>query len=309
MWNAYPGRPVNWVHPSVEAAEFRPGKVAHVLEQTRQGRATVREWMEALVTDGTAEASAVAIRILAAMVREGSPFAEEARAARIVLTEESRLVPAVVGKVFRRAVQDGLGTARVRGPRAVGGRVAHQRSQCPRRIREADSRGRFIGVLEQGFTGYNGRTGHGFWELFHNAGGSQVSGEVIARVPEPMATLYVRTVDGRFHRMRDCLLPGAVVPADGSRDRSVAVDLDFHSDDRMIFHEFGLRPAPTVGHRPSSDEAWFAEYSTAIYDSYCRTLSSNAARPSFNRLKVEGAPIGGPLHLLSLCRRRRARPS
>ncbi|RPK44341.1 DEAD/DEAH box helicase [Streptomyces sp. ADI93-02] len=298
MWNSYPGRPSNWVHPSVEAAEFRPGKVGHILEQTRQGRATVREWLEALVTDGTAEASAVAVRIFAAMVREGSPFAAEARAARIVLTEESGLVPAVVGKVFRRAVQDGLrdGTTYVDPALSEDESLISDLNAIG--IREADSRGRFIGVLEQGFTGYGPQDWARFWELFHSAGGSQVSGEVITRVPEPMATLHVRTVDGRFHRMRDCLLPGGVVPADGSRDGSVAVDLDFHSDDRMVFHEFGLRAAPTAGHRPSADEAWFAEYATAIYDSYCRTLSSNAARPSFNRLKLEGSPIGGPLHLL-----------
>ncbi|MGQ4455107.1 DEAD/DEAH box helicase [[Kitasatospora] papulosa] len=298
MWNSYPGRPSNWVHPSVEAAEFRPGKVGHILEQTRQGRATVREWLEALVTDGTGEASAVAIRIFAAMVREGSPFAAEARSARIVLTEESGLVPAVVGKVFRRAVQDGLrdGTTYVASALSEDESLISDLNAIG--IREADSRGRFIGVLEQGFTGYGPQDWARFWELFHSAGGSQVSGEVITRVPEPMTTLHVRTVDGRFHRLRDCLLPGGVVPADGSRDGSVAVDLDFHSDDRMVFHEFGLRATPTAGHRPSADEAWFAEYSTAIYDSYCRTLSSNAARPSFNRLKLEGSPIGGPLHLL-----------
>ncbi|WP_436842170.1 DEAD/DEAH box helicase [Streptomyces cyaneofuscatus] len=298
MWNGYSGRPANWVHPSVEAAEFRPGKVAHILEQTRQGRATVREWLEALVTDGTSEASAVAIRILASMVREGSPFADEARTARIVLTEESGLVPAVVGKVFRRAVQDGLrdGTTYVDPALSEDESLISDLNAIG--IREADSRGRFIGVLEQGFAGYSPQDWARFWELFHNAGGSQVSGEVIARVADPMATLYVRTVDGRFHRMRDCLLPGAVVPADGNRDRSVAVDLDFHSDDRMVFHEFGLREVPTAGHRPSPDEAWFAAYSTAIYDSYCRTLSSNAARPAFNRLKLEGSPVGGPLHLL-----------
>ncbi|MEW2067665.1 DEAD/DEAH box helicase [Streptomyces sp. NPDC007346] len=298
MWNAYPGRPANWVHPSVEAAEFRPGKVGHILEQTRQGRATVREWLEALVGDGTAEASAVAIRILAAMVEIGSPFAEEARTARIVLTEESGLVPPVVGKVFRRAAQDGLrdGTTYVDAALSEDQSLISDLNTIG--IREADSRGRFIGVLEQGFTGYGPQDWGRFWELFHSAGGSQVSGEVIARVPDPLTTLYVRTVDGRFHRMRDCLLPGAVVPGDGSRDVSVAVDLDFHSDDRMVFHEFGLRAVPTAGHRPSSDEAWFAEYATAIYDSYCRTLSSNANRPQFNRLKLEGSPIGGPLHLL-----------
>ncbi len=298
MWNAYPGRPANWVHPSVEAAEFRPGKVGHILEQTRQGRATVREWLEALVTDGTAEASAVAIRILAAMVREGSPFADEARKARIVLTEESGLVPPVVAKVYRRAAQDGLrdGTTYVDAALSEDQSLISDLTTIG--IREADSRGRFIGVLEQGFAGYGPQDWGRFWELFHSAGGSQVSGEVIARFPDPMTTLHVRTVDGRFHRMRDCLLPGAVVPGDGTRDDSVAVDLVFHSDDRMVFHEFGLRAVPTAGHRPSSDEAWFAAYSTAIYDSYCRTLGSKATRPQFNRLKLEGSPIGGPLHLL-----------
>ncbi|MFI6723674.1 DEAD/DEAH box helicase [Streptomyces atratus] len=297
MWNAYPGRPSNWIHPSVEAAEFRPGKVGHILDETKQGRATVREWLEALVTDGTAEASAVAIRILAAMVREASPFVEEARAARIVLTEESGLVPAVVGKVFRRAVQDGLRD----GTTYVDERLSEDQSLISDLqaigIQEADSRGRFIGVLEQGFTDYGPEDWARFWELFHSAGGSQVSGEVIARVADPMATLHVRTVDERFHLMRDCLLPGPVVPGDGTRDRAVAVDLRFHSDDRMVFHEFGLRALPTVGHRPV-DEAWFVDYATAMYDSYCRTLSSSAGRPSFSRLKLEGSPVGGPLHLL-----------
>ncbi|MER6768319.1 DEAD/DEAH box helicase family protein [Streptomyces bacillaris] len=298
MWNAYPGRPSNWVHPSVEAGEFRAGKVAHVLEQTRQGRASVREWLEALVGDGTAEASAVAVRILAAMVRDGSPLADEARTARVVLTEESGFVPAVVGRVYRRAVQDGLrdGTTYVASALSEDESLIGDLDTIG--IREADSHGRFIGVLEQGFTGYGPQDWTRFWELFRSAGGSQVGGEVTARVPDPMRTLRVRTLDGRFHLMRDCLLPGAVVPADGSRDRSVAVDLDFHSDDRTVLHEFGLRAAPTAGHRPSSDEAWFEAYSTAIYDSYCRTLSSNASRPQPNRLKLEGSPVGGPLHLL-----------
>ncbi|TXS62540.1 DEAD/DEAH box helicase [Streptomyces sp. sk2.1] len=297
MWNACPGRPSNWIHPSVEAAEFRAGKVAHVLEETKQGRATVREWLEALVSSGTAEASAVAIRILAAMIREASPFAAEARSARIVLTEENGLVAPVVGKVFRRAVQDGLRD----GTTYVDRRLSEDTSLIDDLtwigIREADSRGRFIGVLEQGFDNYGPQDWTRFWELFHSAGGSQVGGEIRARVPDPLTTLFVRTVDGRFHRMADCLLPGEVVPGDGSRDGSIAVDLGFHSDDRALFHEFGLRTVPTTGHTPS-DEPWFDEYRTAIFDSYCRTLSSSAGRPSINRLRLEGPSFGGPLHLL-----------
>ncbi|MFE7325763.1 DEAD/DEAH box helicase [Streptomyces sp. NPDC057565] len=297
MWNAYPGRPSDWIHPSVEAAEFRAGKVGHILDETKQRRATVREWLEALVVDGTAEASAIAIRILASMIREASPFAAEARSARIVLTEESGMVPAVVGKVFRRPVQDGLRDGTTYIDRKLSDDESLISDLGEIGIREATPRGRFIGVLEQGFDNYGPLDWSRFWELFHTAGGSQVSGEVSSRVPDPLATLFVRTADGRFHRMRDCLLPGPVVPGDGSRDGSVAVDLDFHSDDRMVFHEFGLRERPTSGHRPN-DEGWFDEYRTAIYDSYCRTLSSSASRPAITRLKLEGSPVGGPLHLL-----------
>ncbi|MEW1890947.1 DEAD/DEAH box helicase [Streptomyces sp. NPDC085659] len=299
MWSAYPGRPSDWIHPSIEDAEFRAGKVAHILEETKQRRATVREWLEALVTDGSVEASAVAIRILAAMIRDGSPFAAEARSARIVLTEESGFVAPVVGKVFRRTVQDGLRD----GTTYVDPRLSEDESLLGDLgeigIREADPRGRFIGVLEQGVENYGPQDWARFWDLFHNAGGSRVSGEVTARVPDPLGALSVRTVDGRFHRMRECLLPGPVVPGDGSRDASVAVDPAFHSDDLRTLREFGMRDRPTHGHRPTN-EAWFEDYRTAMYDSYCRTLSSKAARPSISRIKLEGSPVGGPLHLLEL---------
>ncbi|TXS06920.1 DEAD/DEAH box helicase [Streptomyces sp. col6] len=299
MWSACPGRPANWIHPSVEAAEFRAGKVGHILDESKQRRATVREWLEALVTEETVEASAVAIRILAAMIRDASPFAAEARTARIVLTEESGLVAPVVGKVFRRTVRDGLRD----GTTYVDPRLSEDESLISDLnelgIREADPRGRFIGVLEQGVENYGPQDWARFWELFHSAGGSRVSGEVTARVPDPSGTLFVRTADGRYHRMRECLLPGPVVPGDGSRDGSVAVDPSFHSDDLHVLREFGMRDRPTHGHRPSN-ESWFEDYRAAMYDSYCKTLSSNAARPSPSRVKLEGSPVGGPLHLLEL---------
>ncbi|MFD8969570.1 DEAD/DEAH box helicase [Streptomyces sp. NPDC059568] len=298
MWNAYPGRPSNWIHPSVEAAEFRAGKVEHVLHETKQQRATVREWLEALVTDGSADASAVAIRILAEMINASSPFAAEARKARIVLTEEHGMVAPVSGKVFRRSVQDGLRDDLV----YVDPRLSEDPSLTlvlnNIGIQEADARGRFVGVLDQGFDSYGPQDWTRFWELFHSAGGSHVSMEVRTRFPSPLSTLFVRTVDGRYHRMRDCLLPGPVVPADGSRDSSIAVDPRFHSDDLAVFREFGLRDRPARGQQPGEGDAWFEEYRSAIYEDYCKTLGDSASRPMFQRLKVEGAAIGGPLHIL-----------
>ncbi|WP_406348623.1 DEAD/DEAH box helicase [Streptomyces sp. NBC_00144] len=296
-WSAYPGRPTDWIHPSVEAVGIRAGKVDHVLKETKQVRATVREWLEALVGDETAEASAVAIRILAEMIRESSPFAAEARTARIVLTEGHGMVAPVAGKVFRRTVQDGLKDDLVYVDAQLSDDSDLAGALSDLGIRDADARGRFVGVLDQGFDGYSPQAWTRFWELFHSAGGSHVSGEVKSRVAEPLRTLFVRTEDGRFHRMDDCLLPGAVVPGDRSRDTSVAVDMTFHSDDMAVFREFGLRDRPTRGHEPES-APWFEEYRTAMYDSYCKTLSSSATRPSIGRLRLEGSSTGGPLHLL-----------
>ncbi|WTL26712.1 DEAD/DEAH box helicase [Streptomyces sp. NBC_01498] len=298
MWNAHRGRPTNWIHPSTQEDGLRIGKVEHILDETKQQRATVREWLEALVSDGTVEGSAVAIRILAEMIREFSPFAAEARQAHIVLTEEHGLVPPVAGKVFRRTVQDGLKDDLV----YVDGRLSADPSLTADLneigIREADARGRFVGVLDQGFDNYGPQDWTRFWELFHSAGGSHVSMEVKTRVGAPMSTLFVRTVDGRYHRMSDCLLPGPVVPGDGTRDGSVTVDMGFHSDDMSVFREFGLRDRPVGGQRPEGTE-WFDEYRVSVHEDYCRTLDSSASRPALSRIKLEGAAPGGPLHLLS----------
>ncbi|AZP18111.1 DEAD/DEAH box helicase [Streptomyces aquilus] len=296
LWNSYPGRPTNWLHPSVEATDLRSGKVEHILKAAKRERASVREWLEALVADGTAEASATAVRIIADMIQSASPHADEARTARVVLTEEHGMVAPVVGKVFRRTDQDGLRESLV----YVDGALSDDQSLASAfgalGIREADVRGRFVSVLEQGFASYGPQEWNRFWELFHQAGSGRLSHEVIRRVSDPLSTLCVRSSEGRFRPMRGCLLPGPVVTPES--DPAVAVDTRFHSDDMTFFREVGLRDRPTGGHRPEG-EPWFEHYREAAHKQYCAALPPDqASRPTLARIKVDGAAIGGPLHLL-----------
>ncbi|MET7430636.1 DEAD/DEAH box helicase [Streptomyces flaveolus] len=295
MWHECPGRPSNWLHPSVEADSLRSGKVEHILGAAGHGRTQVREWLEALVECGTAEASAVAIRILADMIEVRSPYAEEARRARVVLTEEHGLVAPVHGKVFRRADQDGLreSTVYVVDELAQDPSLAYALNVLG--IREADVEGRFTSVLDQGFDHYTESDWERFWELFRQAGIRRLAHTVLERVPTPRSTLRVRTADGRFRPVEDCMLPGVVV--DAERDPSVAVDMKFHSDDTPFFPQVGLRERPAGGVQPAAGEAWFEEYREAVHAAYLRSLDAHAPRPSLNRMKVEGAAIGGPLHL------------
>ncbi|MEU7114314.1 DEAD/DEAH box helicase [Streptomyces sp. NPDC046182] len=295
MWHACPDRPSNWLHPSVEADSLRSGKVEHILGAAKHPRADVREWLEALVESGTAEASATAIRILADMIETQSPFVEEARKAHIVLTEEHGLVPPVHGKVFRRADQGGLRESLVYvvDELADDPSLAHALNALG--IREADVEGRFVSVLDQGFDHYSESDWERFWELFRQAGVRRLAHKVLERVPAPRSTLRVRTADGRFRPVEDCMLPGAVVDAD--RDPSIAVDTAYHSDDTPFFSQVGLRERPSGGVQPKADEAWFEEYREAVHAAYLRSLDTRAPRPTLGRMKVEGAAIGGPLHL------------
>ncbi|MFB7931049.1 DEAD/DEAH box helicase [Streptomyces sp. NPDC056039] len=294
MWHETPGRPSDWLHPNAEADVLRSGKVEHVLGAAGHKRSDVRAWLEALVECGTAEASATAIRILADMVEARSPYAEEARKAKIVLTEEHGLVPPVPGQLFRRADEDGLRESLV----YVVGEIARDQKLASALnllgIREADVEGRFISVLDQGFDGYGSAEWERFWDLFRQAGGRRLTHTVLQHVPNARETLRVRTADGRFRPVRDCMLPGVVV--DAGRDPSIAVDMKFHSDDLAFFREIGLRERPSTSVRPEG-ESWFEEYREAVHAAYLRNLDQRAPRPALNRMKVEGSAIGGPLHL------------
>ncbi|MGW5325040.1 DEAD/DEAH box helicase [Streptomyces sp. NPDC004014] len=294
-WHECPDRPTNWLHPSVEVNVTRSGKVEHILDAAKHQREDVRNWLEALVESGTAQASATAVRILADMIEVDSPFVEEARGAHIVLTEEHGLVAPVHGKVYRRTDQDGLRESLVY--------VVDELAQDPSLthaldilgIREADVEGRFDSVLDQGFDHYSQSDWERFWELFRQAGVSRLTHRVLERVPAARSTLRVRTADGRFRPVEDCMLPGVVV--DAKRDPSIAVDMAFHSDDTSFFSQVGLRERPIGGTRPQEGEAWYDEYREALHTSYLRRLDSSAPRPALNRMKTDGAPIGGPLHL------------
>ncbi|MGW1540480.1 DEAD/DEAH box helicase [Streptomyces sp. NPDC002309] len=295
MWNECPGRPSNWLHPSAEADALRSGKVEHIIVAAGHERTGVREWLEALVESESPEASAVAVRILADMIEARSPYAAEARKAHIVLTEEHGLVAPVHGKVFRRADQGGLREALVYvvDELAQDPSLAHALNTLG--IREADVEGRFVSVLDQGFGHYSDSDWERFWELFRQAGVRRLAHKVLERVPTPRSTIRVRTADGRFRAVEDCMLPGVVV--DAKRDPSIAVDMAFHSDDTSFFFQVGLQERPSGGIQPQVGEAWFEEYREAVHAAYLRGLDSRAPRPGLNRMKVEGAAIGGPLHL------------
>ncbi|MEV0699585.1 DEAD/DEAH box helicase [Saccharopolyspora sp. NPDC050389] len=296
-WRQYTGRPENWAHHSVEANRLRRASAELICNTAGVSVASVREWLEALVQDRTPMASAIAIRITADMVRTKHALADQALKAQIVLTESNDLVSPVRGQIFRRALKDSL----VDTISYVDDRVTAEFGALGALevlgIHEADANGRFTAVVDQGFEGYDDARWSEFWELARLAGPASVVVILRGGATDNSQSVFVRTVSGRFREIGRCLLPGAVVPEDGSRDGSIAVDLRFHDSDRQVLREIGLSDAPRNNVDPRG-EPWFESYREACWRSYLKTLPADVPRVQMKTVKVDGMNTAGPLHLL-----------
>lgn len=299
LWSQYPGRPPNWVHPSVEVDARRHGKLEFILATARKGSESAEAWLEALVEDGTADASAHAIKVMAAIIsaNPGSETARAARGARVVLTERSGFVAPQAGQIFLRSEGDELRDDLTYVDRRISSRSDLAAPLHVIGVHVSDARGRFEGVLDRGFAQYTDQSWVQFWTLLRAAGGTAQTLRIQAKVADVARTLKVRTIAGSFKPLHDCLLPGPVVPRDGSRDRGVTVDPDFHGLDLAVLRELGMTDGPTSAVDPTG-EYWFEQYRESVHADHLATLPPDARRPKIDRLVVSGAKPVGPLHLL-----------
>ncbi|MEV0620268.1 DEAD/DEAH box helicase family protein [Nonomuraea sp. NPDC050404] len=299
-WGEHAGRPVNWVHHSVEAAKnrHRRDSANRILTEAKIPAATVKEWLEALVSDGSPEASARAVLIAADMKRHMHAQAGDALRARIVLTESLGLV-APSTQIFRRSAMDGLADNTLYvDERVYSGNEVIARALDMLGIHEADHVGRFASVVERGFAGYNDRDWVAFWDLARLAGPGGVRAAFDGRGINTAKELKVKTLKGDFRRIRDCLLPGRVVPGDGSRDKQVAVDMTFHREDRAFLPSLGLLEVPVSSANPEGEE-WFEGYKEYYWKQYVGKLPAQEARPTLAKMQFEGTNPAGPLHLFT----------
>ncbi|MBB6345248.1 superfamily II DNA or RNA helicase [Nonomuraea muscovyensis] len=297
LWAGHPGRPRNWCHHSVDSGQYRRDKVGYIQAAAGVITRNAKEWLEALLEDKSPQASARAIKIAAEMRRHGHPGATDALKARIVLTESFGLV-APSGRVFRRSGSDGLADNTVYvDERVYAGDPATVLALNELGVHEADYQGRFASVVEQGFSSYSDKDWASFWELSRLAGPAGTLTALKSADIKTEEELKVRTVSGGFRRIRECLLPGRVVPADGSRDAHIAVDVDFHHDDRVILRDLGLLDGPKSGVDPRS-EPWFTRYTQTLWEGYCRKLPPSEHRPMHTTMNFDGSSPAGPLEFL-----------
>ena len=110
------------------------------------------------------------------------------------------------------------------------------------------------------------------------------------------ARLRFHTVSGDWCHMDSVLLPGDIVPSDGSRDGNVAIDTDFHADDLDLQRKVGLFERPNE--RDVAAEPWFDGFLWNCRRDYkSRDLRQS---PQEHYLQFKSTRSVGPLQVLTL---------
>ena len=137
-----------------------------------------------------------------------------------------------------------------------------------------------------------------FWNIARSAD-LTAAVEIITSHNDWRDSLRVRTVDGHWRTLFNALLPGRIVPPDGSRDGGIAIDVaGFHKEDTAMLERLGAAEGPRAGHPLSSNHmTGFASRSRDAFTSPERDLPRNPRRHQLNFVR---SATSGPLDLLRI---------
>ena len=314
-WKAYDHRPLSWLHHSAlnrnRLAALERLWESIPSEATRRGRrmatsslprADIATWLQALVNNtetGAPKASMAAIQTAALIpkhIREANSLGN------IVLKTDGQWVNPDPGAVFLgggyasgsddlvcadleadpdtlRALQE-LGI-RPASRETVFKDVASHLLAVPRwsrRYRQTEDVQDWVG----------------FWRLARDVDQSAALRIIQEATDTWRETLRVRTVDGRWRSLHESLLPGPVVPPDGSRDRNVAIEVRFHEAELPLLRQLGAVDAPGAAYELS--RAHLLKFKERCRDEFARQdLPRNPQRVFLNFV----TPLtSGPLDVL-----------
>ena len=300
-WEGLPDRPVAWVHHSALNRERTPRAIRLLNHDGERIRSSIIAWLEALVVDPTERASAGAIAVAEAISEDADERqSEELRRARIVLTDSERLVDFSLGSAYL--------SGEYRPHRAIS--YVHDKLASDAETRRRLQR---LGVTpvtpETELEGMLARGAHSvadwgreewerFWEVVRRTEVDRAAGIVQTAVGgKTPSTIRAKTVSGQFRPLHRTLLSGPVVPQDGSRDATVAIDVSFHVGEVEALERLGAVPSP-IEWTHAEEEPWYQEFHENAIREYMSALPSEGSRPDESYLVFESSLTPGPLSVL-----------
>ena len=289
IWSSYPNRPTNWSHQSLEQRTRRT-RLERLAVSAAKPAATVQQWLEALVSDGSAASSITALKC-AAIVHESESYDDDVHCAHIVLTTDGRWCAADPNHLFLPSeYTPNVPDAAIVSPDVAAdddARAALEKLG----IKSADMKGELGALIDTGFNNYSAAQWQKFWRLVGQAGNCAVE---LLLDPARRGEICVRTLAGDFRSIIRTLLPGAIVPEDSSRDRKVAVDTAFHSSHLEVLRAIGSVPAPVTDY-PTFGNRWVWAYRSNMIAEY---IAEMPVKPQSDKLVFNRDHCVGPLDLM-----------
>lgn len=295
-WSSYPDRPTDWCHRSV----FQRDRRACAERLLESEGTSVLEWLEALVEDGTPQASMAAIRAAAALADRSEGLPDDVRLSEIVLTSGSQLVSPDPAQVFIPS-EHGVAPGDVK---FVHLDLVADPETMAALERLGISRPDGVAGLRALLTG--GLSASTNWDAFWTATRGIVVGDSAPIITQalhrpgtrmgPKAGLHVKVMGGSWRPLHATLLPGAIVPADEPGDDEVVIDTEYHAEDLELLERLGARSGPVPG-GGTMIEPWFREYRNQVLQEYYESLETGE-RPREDYLEFDKKTFVGPLSAL-----------
>jgi len=308
-WASYAHRPVEWLHHSALANE-RLSAIARINDrgETQRGeleRATVAEWLEALVEAGSKEddevgASKAALQV-AAQMKEAGAVGDESEFGEILLTSRGRWVGLDPKRVFFDSEEEGAGDVPTVHPDLEADPPTYEALQqfgIQRPSPEIEFAKVAERVLDPNHEPIKGDFDR-FWKLAREI------------EPESAATnvrshqgwrnrLVMRTMSGDWKRLEHVLLPGPIVPNNGSRDLNICLDSEYHRADQPLFDLLNVADAPKAAYEHAEGDTPYSAWPRVLkdHDKDCAEdfqRRASGSTPSFNHLFFREMTCSGPL--------------
>ena len=306
-WAAYDGRPSGWLHHSALARRgaTRMATLDRLFESDDASlssslpRASISEWLEALLSDEPSQPpTALQLDESAAAIQTASLIPEDVRKTsnlgKIVITANGQRVEPDPGKVF-------LGGGHASG----AGHLVHPGlEEDPETLRALKALGLKPASAETTFKDYakNTFTDQGranwneFWRRSREIDYSKAAPIIENSDRDWRTELKVRTLDGQWRTLFRSLLPGPIVPGDGSRDSNVAIDVNFHEPDLPVLRQLGAVNTPRNGHELS--RVMTRRFTADKREKF--TQQELPSNPRLDMLNFDTTTTSGPLDVLEL---------
>lgn len=303
VWSAAPARPVDWCHPSSLSSATRRSRVERLFAVLAKREESATRWLEALVgpehsdIDDAGHAVAAAAAFVGA---EDAPGFVQRRSlvqrGRILIDSKGALAEAKPGDIFTPRDSDHISSlVRLVHPdlSAIPG-VAEDLAKIG--IEELTPALELTAFVRLGLRTGSVAEWDTLWALVRALDDIEVSATLLLAAFRNRA-LHIRTISGSYRPLAETLLPGSIVPSDGSRDAGVAVDTGFHRAELEALRMLGAEQVPTDGFAVAKD-ALVEDYRNRCVEQYISGLPAGSSTPAWDKMVFDRENHVGPLEPL-----------